>query len=403
MLEIQSTIDLQGCSLETDALPPRLSLCTDEGVVAADGLDVRCLHRWKPPFDASIAPRVVKAPSGDLLVFFSAGKGHMWHRDQYEDGKTNSLVIYRSSDKGETWRGPFLPFMVPYGHNSSVPLVPRESKRIYLFSTEVNPEWGGWPDGGVAMRVSDDDGWTWSEPRHIVPVNGPDYRGQTHMQITETEKGTWLLGSYRTKRLAGPEGREDRQYLLRSTDKGESWTLLPDEGPKGWYVPEYNYMIEGRPLALGGEEVLFWGRAPGGYSYELRSQDDGETWSGPEPVPLVHPDAPPMVWACRDGETLFSLIHNRYDPANPKHGHEQRTELWFSLSPDRGRTWSAPRFLLANAVEPAGCLNSPMVSYCDFLADGDDLHLFVDWQCRQILHVRSEFGELDRFPMNPLV
>jgi hypothetical protein len=262
----------------------------------------------------------------------------------------------------------------------------------------VDPEWGGWPDGGIAIRHSDDDGWTWSKPRMIDPINSPGFRGQSHIQMTETDNGAWLLGTYRVKVLSNPKGRCDRQYILRSADRGNTWTLVPDKEPNGWFIPEYNYMIEGRPLALNGSDVLFWGRAPGGHSWEYRSADDGLTWTGPTPVKLVHPDAPPMIWKLADGKTLISLIHNRYDPKNPKHDHSQRSELWFAISKDNAQTWSEPRFLMANIAEKGGSLNSPSISYDHLLVDGENLHLFLDWQFRQVLHFQLKESDLTRFP-----
>jgi len=397
MFTLLCHVDIQGFRFDLANPPHGCMLDPDLGILKHERLGVHRLHAWDPPLDASFHPRGVITPAGDYLVVFSAGRGHLWHSPRFEDQKSNDLVMYRSSDGGETWMGPHLPFQCPYAHNSSVPFVPRGSARIYLFSTEANPEWGGWPDGGIAMRYSDDDGWNWSEPERIEPINAPGYRGHSHMQMTETDHGTWLLGTYRTKCLTRPEGREDRQYLLRSTDQGQSWELLPGTEPEGWFIPEHGYMIEGRPLSLGGDDVLFWGRAPGGHSWEFKSHDDGKTWSGPTPVKLVHPDAPPMMWRLPDGR-LFSLIHNRYDPDRPKHAHNQRTELWFAISSDNAYTWSEPRFLLANAAEAGGCLDTPMVSYCGLIASRENLHVFVDWQNRQVLHATVQLDDLDIFP-----
>ncbi len=388
---------IQGQPLNLAALPTGLVSRPELGIVHHERLDAHRLHAWPAPYNASFHPRGIKTPGGDYLVCFSAGQGHMWDGPRF-GGKPNDLMMVRSQDQGRTWLGPILPFRVPYGHNSSVLFVPRGSKRIYLFSTEVNPDWGGWPDGGAAMRVSDDDGYSWSPPRLIQPLNGPDYRGQTHIRMTETAAGTWLLGSYRTADLTVPGGRRDRQYLLRSTDQGESWTLIPDAEPNGWFIPEHNYMIEARPLALQGPNVLLWGRAPGGHSWQSRSADDGLTWSPFTPVPLTHPDAPPMLFHLDPPETLIALIHNLYNPAIPKHDHNSRVELWQSLSRDGGRNWSPPRFLLANAARGDGCWGSPQASYCDLLVDGDALHLFVDFQFRQVLHLRFSRQDLENLP-----
>ncbi|MHC4399568.1 MAG: exo-alpha-sialidase, partial [Planctomycetota bacterium] len=47
-------------------------------------------------------------------------------------------------------------------------------------------------------------------------------------------------------------------------------------------------------------------RTAEGHIRETRSTDDGKTWTEPKPTPLVHPDAPPMVFHLADGRTLVN-------------------------------------------------------------------------------------------------
>jgi len=400
------TIDVHGISVSVNDPPRRYVSHKNLGVMAHQKLKIQRIHAWPAPFNGSFHPRAVITPKNDYLVVFSAGRAHMWNTNTEitkVTKKPNDLVMYRSPDQGETWHGPFLPFRVPYGHNTSVPFVPEGSDRIYLFSTEMKPKWASWPDGGIAMRHSEDDGRTWSKPELIEPVNDPDYRGHAHIQMTEANDGSWLLGTYHVDTLTRPEGRKDRQYILRSKDQGQTWRLLPGQEPNGWYIPKYNYMIEGRVLALDGPNVLLWARAPGGHPWKARSTDHGKTWSDFEPVEqITHPDAPPMIWKMTpDGEKLISLIHNSYDPEDPKHDHNARTELWFSVSEDYGRSWTEPRFLMANISkqnQSKGKIRSPGISYCDMLIDGDEIHVFVDFQFRQVLHVEFKEEDLQDFP-----
>lgn len=73
-------------------------------------------------------------------------------------------------------------------------------------------------------------------------------------------------------------------------------------------------------------------------------------------------------------------------------------ELWFSLSHDEGYSWSEPRFLLANVAQPGGVWQTTSVSYNDLLVDGEDLHLFVEFQVRHILHLSFTVHDLIHFP-----
>ena len=40
--------------------------------------------------------------------------------------------------------------------------------------------------------------------------------------------------------------------VLRSEDRGKTWTVLPDKRPGGWYLQEFERMDELRPINLGG-------------------------------------------------------------------------------------------------------------------------------------------------------
>ena len=69
-------------------------------------------------------------------------------------------------------------------------------------------------------------------------------------------------------------------------------------------------------------------------------------------------------------------------------------------SHDEGRTWSEPRFVLANSAG-GGTIGDYLnwsVSYSDVLADRGVVHLFFSHQFRQVLHVCFEEKMLSRLP-----
>jgi hypothetical protein len=165
-------------------------------------------------------------------------------------------------------------------------------------------------------------------------------------------------------------------------------------------------MDELRPISLSGPKVLMLARTPEGHLWELRSEDDGETWSAPARTTIVQPDAPPMVFKLSGNKTLICLHHNRYhgqrynglsakDPAMA-----DRSEVWFSTSTDDGRTWSEPRFIFANALEPS--LGTPFrdynCSYIDMVEENGEVHLFVPHRWERVLHLRFREVDLKTFP-----
>ena len=253
----------------------------------------------------------------------------------------------------------------------------------------------------IGYRSSDDDGHTWSDVTLIRPANDPDFRGMFVMRMCETGRGTWLLAPHTGENyLYGSVST--RLYVMRSADRGKSWALLPQPRPDGWVTPGFDRLEEGRPISLGGDNVLMLARSPEGHLWQLRSDDDGQSWTPPQPTPLVHPLAPPMLCHLSDGKTLACFHHNRCTPGNstvPGFGLD-RSEHWVAVSHDQGVTWSEPRFVLANSAAGGtfGDFANWSVSYADLLVDRGVLHLIVSHQFRQVLHVWFEEKLLHRLP-----
>ncbi len=362
------------------------------------------MHRWPEPFHVLLESRSVVTPGGEYLLVACAGKGHYGGHPPSE--KRNDLFAYRSADKGRSWAGPRKIWDVEFNQHGFVPLIPRGGSRIYAFGTQpMAGRFNGVENAVIGFRHSDDDGHTWSDLSLVEPVNDPGFEGMSVIHMAETDAGTWLLGSHTgTRYFEDPEtGRwttRTRQYILRSADRGKTWALLPGPRPGGWCVPEFDRMDEIRPIALGGGEVFALARTCEGHLWETRSKDDGRTWADPSPSPLVHPDAPAMLFGLSDGSTLACFHHNR---ATGTHfSRQDRGELWVSLSGDGGRSWSQPRFVLANADAdetgpwpPSACHT---VSYVDLLADHGELHLFVPHRGRQLLQVRFAESDLAGLP-----
>ena len=389
LLEQEERIPLAGRPLEVADPPAGYRHLPDLGIIALDCLDVRRLHAFPPPNDMSEPVRALKTPGGDLLAITQSGSGHMINNRD----KINELLAYRSGAGGATWHGPSHPWEVSYNQHGFNPMVPRGSTQIVAFGTEPTAELFLPPhDGGVGMRRSDDDGHTWSETEIIDPVNSPGYLGVGHMRGCEMDSGAWLLPTYSVRRRTnGWPNRTDTQYVLRSEDQGANWTLIPGPHPHGWQMQPWKRTLEGTILSPGGSEAVMFARVPSGRMWELRSADDGRTWSDPEPTVLRHPDAPPMVFWLGDGSTMVALIHNQ--GSGDWRGQADRRELWACLSRDEGRSWSPPRLLLADTTVPcaAPSTRDPKrrveLSYADLVVDGDRLHLFLDHQKRQIFHI----------------
>ncbi len=402
-IELLSSINIAGKTYRADALPAGFRVNTETGIATAPGVTGRrlCLGEF------TCHPRCIEAYNGDWVLLVPIGDMHYAWGGRGHAG--NQMWQFRSRDKGLTWDGPTQSWETPYASHGAILLRPDGGKRIYCFGTEPHPDFhDAVENAGIGMRYSDDDAHTWSALQMIRPENDPGYLGMAAMRPCETPSGAWLVGAH------SDAGRIDtgelkkiitRQYLLRTTDRGAHWQLLPGERDSGWQCPGTERMDEGRPIMLSDGRVLLMARTPEGHLWQSFSCDEGATWSEFEPTSLRHLDAPPMLFHLGSSSSLIAFTHNKPRPeGGGAHlfAHESRTELWCSLSHDNSKTWSEPRLVAVNACEPAIMTGwdgfTPMVSYADIMVEGDRLELFIDHQMRHVVNLTFSIEELDRFP-----
>lgn len=391
-------------TVATDRLPDGLGVRPELGLATFPWVRGAVIYEASSRQGGLYETRATVTPKGDYLLMFPDG-GHYGGKKT----KVNKLLAMRSHDQGRTWSKPTEAFAIDYNQHGFIPLIPKGGNRIYAFGTQ--PVWdqfsvenGKGENAPIGFRYSDDDGLTWSQVNLIRPVNFPEYRGMSVMRMTETDRGTWLLGTHEADWSSRP--LQTRLYVLRSTDRGATWELLPGKPPGGWQAPGFGRMDEGRPLALGHGKVLFMTRTPEGHLWASRSDDDGRTWSEPRPTPLVHPDAPPMLFPLADGKTLIAFHHNRtHTRSSALSGQDKvmmadRSEIWFATSTDGGLTWSEPRFVFVNVLGET--LENPWrnynCSYLDAFSDHGELHLFLPHRWQRVLHLQISEQDLGKFP-----
>ena len=397
--QIGSTTEIKKRSVSVSRLPEGVVLRERLGIVASEHLDGQIVHRARDPEGGLYECRATIAPNGDFLLMFPDG-GHYGGKSE----KVNDMLAYRSSDGGVTWQGPHVAFDIDYNQHGFIPLTPHGTNRIYAFGTQ--PVWdderinglkqsnGLHENAPIGFRHSDDNGHTWSKLTQIAPVNDPGFRGMSVMRMCETDAGTWLLGSHEADWSYKP--LMTRQYILRSEDRGQTWNVAPYKRHGGWCVPQFNRMDEGRPVNLGNGGVFLMTRTCEGHLWGLWSEDDGRTWTHPQPTPLVHPDAPPMLCHLSDGKTLVAFHHNRYSDFNytglsaeKSEVMKDRSEIWLATSTDGGHTWSEPRFVFANALSEAFSrpFRNFQCSYMDCVVSDGTIHLFVPHRWQRVLHL----------------
>jgi sialidase-1 len=138
--------------------------------------------------------------------------------------------------------------------------------------------------------------------------------------------------------------------LTTSRDRGRTWSLKrplteplrrADRTDPSWDCPRISRLSDGRLVAVTNRET---GAGIEGYEGEfanslLFSEDDGETWDGPHPMP-VDGAMPDQVIELRRGEHrgrwVVTVDFEREEDGVPV----WRQECWHS--DDRGVTWSGP-------------------------------------------------------------
>lgn len=211
------------------------------------------------------------------------------------------------------------------------------------------------------VRVSSDEGQTWSDPVRITPADGQYHTG-CHDRAWTLPSGRVLVQCHtnrpRKNGGAGDTAFEKAVYISYSDDSGKTW--------------KYSNSLS-EPKAGGLNESCLAQRADGsllmvlrswrGQSYYSESHDDGSSWSEPRPSGVTSPDAPSYLTRLPGTGDLLMIWNNNFNPGMHQElilpaagGQPARTvtisshaiarcPLLCAVSRDGGRTWGLPKAL----------------------------------------------------------
>lgn len=212
---------------------------------------------------------------------------------------------------------------------------------------------GGAPHVGVKGRldlVLSKDGRTWSKPWVAIDEEQDD-RNPAFGQLKD---GTVLLAyciasGYDATGLTFVGARKDRAfdgvYLMRSTDKGKTWSKpVRDETIYKFYAGQGHVSPYGKIIEMPDGDVLMavyfeFFDERGNQSYLFRSRDNGKTWGNPVLLGKHYNET--AIQRLPDGRLLAALRS------------EKGGRLAVSESRDQGRTWSPPVQVTKDNEHPA--------------------------------------------------
>jgi hypothetical protein len=316
------------------------------GIVLKDG---RVLLLWTEFLDVDLMPAKDRPPHSPM------------RRSPYSDDGYARIVGAISADGGATWSEPRV-----YADdrdalvNTMSPALTRmaDGRLLLAYSWRSG---GNHPDnyGPTArrVRISDDEGQTWSEPVAVTPDDGRYHTG-CHDRAWTLPSGRVLVQCHTNEPRTKPDGTRyyhKSTYIAYSDDNGRTWRRS-------------NYLSENRGVGLNESclarrhdgSLLMYLRSSVGRPFAAVSKDEGASWGPPELSPLAAPDAPTYLKRLPDSGNLLAIWNNNFNPAAapklalaagpdgevrkvtiPHHGLT-RCPLLCAVSADDGRSWGLP-------------------------------------------------------------
>jgi Neuraminidase (sialidase) len=300
--------------------------------------------------------------SGRLLFFYTQFYGGG------ADESPARIVGIHSDDGGRTWsREPRIVVENHAGANvMSVSLLRLQNGAIALFYLVKN----SLLDCHPVMRVSQNEGETWSEPKCVLEA--PGYFVLNNDRVVQLKTGRLVAPlAFHRARAANPKdyrSLDSRALALwrLSDDEGvtwreaKTWWALPARTASGLQEPGVVELADGR--------LFSWMRTDQGFQYGCYSTDGGENWPLPERTALESPESPASIKRIPASADLLAVFndHSGQFPFRK----DKRSPLVAAVSTDGGKTWPK-RKLVENSPDGWYCYaaihfveDAVLLAYC---------------------------------------
>jgi len=293
-------------------------------------------------------------PNGDLMIY--------WFAYDFDECSNNTVLLYSiSKDSGITWSDPQVymadyPGGVPYirmlalqGTNKTLMF----QVQTIMDELEIDDERRVATAGSdyfksrtrVFLRHSTDGGRSFGHGFEVPYLEisggktlpGVGFYGAID-ELIQLQNGRILASFMYLDPDRSDANKQSQHYeaaCLLSDDGGESWKRsngqITVDTPRGVMETQ---IVETAPNRL---FCLF--RTKGGYLYETRSEDGGDTWSESKPSSLPAPESMARMIKLKSGNLLVAWNSVSSTTQQPRY------PMSASVSSDGGITWSQPKII----------------------------------------------------------
>ncbi len=275
----------------------------------------------------------IRLNDGRIMFGYTEFVGNDW-----EDDATANIAVIYSSDEGETWTEPKILFRKPEEawNIMSFSFLRMGNGDIGAFYIIKNDD----RTDKIVLTRSSDEGKTWSEPINCLDcLDEADYYVINNDRIVRLKNGRILFAVARHTVLNTElDFAPGVICFFYSDDDGYTWQKNETEfvcpfpsNPDGYEEPGLYQFPDGR--------VWCYIRTSLGFQFQCFSEDNGTTWTTPEPnLFFSSPCSPMLVKDCGD---LTVAVFNPL----PEHILREDSEPWgrtpyvIAVSTDRGLTF----------------------------------------------------------------
>jgi sialidase-1 len=276
---------------------------------------------------------IIELEDGRLCLIYSRFTGGSG------DDAAADLAMRISQDEGRTWSEDKI--VVSRGdclNVMSVSLRRLAGGEIALFYLRKASE----TDCRPRMSISTDEAQTWSPPTLCIS-DEVGYYVLNNDRAVQLHSGRLVLPVAWHRGPGQPWDSAGVIMCYLSDDRGKTWRRSKSSF-KG-YAPDGRRITVQEPgvIELKDGRLVMYMRTDAGSQYVCHSRDGGETWSKPEPSPLASPLSPASIeripWT---GDLL--CVWNDHSGVH-RFPAGRRTPLCMAISKDEGKTWGKSKII----------------------------------------------------------